>query len=355
MDNTQPVSIEDLKNILESVFKTDIVPFLWGPPGVGKSSAVRQICEKNDWDIIDLRLSLLNPVDLRGLPMLDKKKELARWLSPSFLPSPSSKRTGVLFLDEINLAPQMVQAAAYQLILDKRLGEYTFPKHWKIIAAGNREIDQANVYRISAPLANRFIHFTVDKDFDTWAIWAKKNNIRPEVMNFLFSRPKLLLDMPREKEKSFPSPRSWEFLSELLNAHGYKNGTKITFYLEKIIQGTIGMGTAKEFINYLEKYNIQRVDQIVTTFLDTGKLSLPSGQAMRLATITAIFTHLKKNIVSDKIRDTFSDALTEEEREAMVEFIEENKKRIAEKFGETSVITGPYGYGGGGGNGNTNR
>ena len=133
MDNTQPVSIEDLKNILESVFKTDIVPFLWGPPGVGKSSAVRQICEKNDWDIIDLRLSLLNPVDLRGLPMLDKKKELARWLSPSFLPSPSSKRTGVLFLDEINLAPQMVQAAAYQLILDKIIStcmdRLTTPQH----------------------------------------------------------------------------------------------------------------------------------------------------------------------------------------------------------------------------------
>src|SRR5258706_13195970 len=206
------VTVPEIKGILLNILKTNITPFVWGPPGVGKSSIVKEIAREKGWKIIDLRLSLLNPVDLRGLPTVNHVAKEAVWLPPSFLPPQNSQEAGLLFLDEINLAPLSVQAAAYQLILDKRVGDYKFPSTWKIVAAGNREIDRANVFKISAPLANRFVHFTVRPDFYSWKAWADVSNVHPTLIQFLALRPAAIFDPPAEAEKAFPSPRSWHFV-----------------------------------------------------------------------------------------------------------------------------------------------
>ena len=138
---------------------------LWGPPGVGKSQMVAQVAEKNNIPVIDIRLSQMEPSDLRGIPF--KNGAEVEWAIPSMLPN--TKRhgpKGILFLDEITSAPPSVSAAAYQLILDRKLGNYEVPKGWAIFAAGNRQGDRGVTYTMPAPLANRFSHYEVDVNLD---------------------------------------------------------------------------------------------------------------------------------------------------------------------------------------------
>lgn len=184
---------------------------LWGPPGVGKSQMVAQIAEKHQVPVIDIRLSQLEPSDLRGIPF--RVEQHVEWAVPAMLPS--TKRhgdKGILFLDEINAAPPSVSAAAYQLILDRKLGEYQVPEGWAIFAAGNRQGDRGVTYTMPAPLANRLSHFDVDTNLDDWVYWAYNNDIDERVIAFLRFRPELLFDFdPAHNPVAFPSPRSWEF------------------------------------------------------------------------------------------------------------------------------------------------
>ena len=114
---------------------------LWGPPGVGKSQLVAQVAEAHDAAIVDVRLSQMEPSDLRGIPFKNDAK--VEWAVPAMLPDVSVHGAeGILFIDEITAAPPSVSAAAYQLILDRRLGEYRVPEHWAIVAAGNRQGDR---------------------------------------------------------------------------------------------------------------------------------------------------------------------------------------------------------------------
>jgi len=184
---------------------------LWGPPGVGKSQLVTQIGERNNVPVIDIRLSQMEPSDLRGIPFRDH--DLVEWAIPSMLPD--AKRhgsSGILFLDEITSAVPSVSAAAYQLILDRKLGDYQVPDGWAIFAAGNRQGDRGVTYTMPAPLANRFSHFEIELNLDDWVAWAYQANIDERIIAFLRFRPELLFDFdPSHNPVAFPSPRSWEF------------------------------------------------------------------------------------------------------------------------------------------------
>ena len=190
---------------------------LWGPPGVGKSQMVAQVAEKNNVPVIDIRLSQMEPSDLRGIPF--RIDESVEWAVPSMLPD--AKRhgsSGILFLDEITSAPPSVSAAAYQLILDRRLGNYQVPEGWAIFAAGNRQGDRGVTYTMPAPLANRFSHYEVDVNLDDWVAWAWERGINERVIAFLRFRPDLLFDFdPSHNPVAFPSPRSWEFTHNALH------------------------------------------------------------------------------------------------------------------------------------------
>jgi hypothetical protein len=193
---------------------------LWGPPGVGKSQIVAQVAAMHNAPVIDIRLSQMEPSDLRGIPF--RVGNRVEWAIPAILPDVERHgTTGILFLDEITSAPPSVSAAAYQLILDRRLGEYQVPDGWAIIAAGNRQGDRGVTYTMPAPLANRFSHFDFEVYLDDWVAWAYKNSVDEKIIAFLRFRPELLFDFdPAHNPVAFPSPRSWEFAHRALQKFG---------------------------------------------------------------------------------------------------------------------------------------
>ncbi len=189
---------------------------LWGPPGVGKSQIVAQIAARHAAPLIDIRLAQMEPTDLRGIPFREGGHVV--WSVPSALPDTERHGTrGILFLDEITSAVPTVTAAAYQLILDRRLGEYRVPPGWAIFAAGNRQGDRGVTYQMPAPLANRFAHYEIEVELDDWVAWAHANGVDDRMIAFLRFRPDLLFQFdPARYASAFASPRSWEYASRAL-------------------------------------------------------------------------------------------------------------------------------------------
>ncbi|MDT8453153.1 MAG: MoxR family ATPase [Gammaproteobacteria bacterium] len=196
---------------------------LWGAPGVGKSQMVAQIAQNHNVPLIDIRLSQMEPSDLRGIPF--RVGDLVEWAVPAMLPNAQRHgECGILFLDEITSAPPSVSAAAYQLILDRKLGEYEVPEGWAIIAAGNRQGDRGVTYSMPAPLANRFSHYEVEVNLDDWVAWAYLNGIDERVIAFLRFRQDLLFEFDAAQNPvAFPSPRSWEFAHRALQKFDHSN------------------------------------------------------------------------------------------------------------------------------------
>lgn len=219
--------------------------FLWGAPGVGKSQVVAQVAAEQGLALRDIRAVLLDPVDLRGLPRIADNRAI--WCPPAFLPGENDPERGILFLDELNAAPPLVQAACYQLILDRSIGEYRLPDGWCIIAAGNRDKDRAVTHRMPTALANRMVHLDFDAVLEDWLVWAQDHGIRQEVCSFLRFRPRFLhlLD-PASQDRAFPSPRSWEFVSRILAA-----GPSVSVEQE-LFKGAIGTVAAAEFAGFLD-------------------------------------------------------------------------------------------------------
>jgi hypothetical protein len=192
---------------------------LWGPPGVGKSQVVAQVARRHGVPMQDIRLSQMEPSDLRGIPF--RVGDLVEWAVPAMLPDVERHgEQGILFLDEITSAPPSVSAAAYQLILDRRLGDYQVPEGWAIFAAGNRQGDRGVTYAMPAPLANRFSHFQFEVHLDDWSHWAFDAGIDERLIGFLRFKPELLFDFDPVRasagEMAFPTPRSWEFAHRAL-------------------------------------------------------------------------------------------------------------------------------------------
>jgi len=220
--------------------------FLWGPPGIGKSDVVHQIGADLNAHVIDVRLSLWEPTDIKGIPYFDSNNERMVWAPPVELPDAemaAKHESIILFLDEMNSAAPSVQAAAYQLILNRRVGTYRLPDNVFIIAAGNREADKGVTYRMPAPLANRFVHMEMRVDFDDWFDWATYNRIHKDVVGFLTFSKKDLYDFdPKSASRSFATPRSWSFVSELLE-DGLDDSTTTD-----LVAGAIGEGLAVKFM-----------------------------------------------------------------------------------------------------------
>ena len=220
--------------------------FLWGPPGIGKSEVVAQITEELGGFMIDLRLGQMDPTDIRGIPFFNKDLGRMDWAPPIDLPDAelaSQYPIVVLFMDEMNSAAPAVQAAAYQLVLNRRIGKYRLPDNVVMVAAGNRESDKGVTYRMPTPLANRFVHVEMRADFATWQDWAVVNGVHKDVVGYLSFAKQDLYDFDaKSSSRAFATPRSWCFVSELLEDEDLDDVTATD-----LIAGTIGEGLAVKF------------------------------------------------------------------------------------------------------------
>ena len=234
---------KSLSQSLIALVKQKVPTFLWGAPGIGKSSIVKQIAQEMNVAFIDLRLALMDPTDLKGIPFYDKETHSALWASPAFLPREGE---GILFLDELNSAAPSVQSSAYQLILDRKVGEYELPNGWAIVAAGNREGDSGVTYRMPAPLANRFVHFELEVDVNDWRDWAYKSELDERIIAYISYKNEHLFTFDAKSDsKSFATPRSWEYVGNILKS------SLLSELLLETISGTVGKDVAVSFLSFI--------------------------------------------------------------------------------------------------------
>jgi hypothetical protein len=219
---------------------------LWGAPGVGKSAILREAAARHGIGFLDIRLAQREPVDLRGLPV--PRGDAVHWLLPAEWPRDPASR-GILLFDELTAADRTLQVAAYELILDRRLGDlYALPPGWYVAAAGNRAADRAVAVPMSSALANRFCHLELDADAACWTTWALRRGLRSDVVGFIRYRPDLLLNMEGALERGWPSPRAWERVSDTLDRMARAGGSGRLARLA--VTGLVGEGAATEFLAF---------------------------------------------------------------------------------------------------------
>lgn len=241
---------------------------IWGPPGIGKSSVVAQVARANELDFVDLRLSQLAPTDLRGLPV--PRDGISYWYPPEFLPRAGR---GILFLDEVNMAPPTLQGIAQQLILDRQVGSYQVPTGWFIWAAGNRKEDHAAVFDMPSPLANRFIHLEVAAELDSFREYAIEAEVHEHILAFLSYRPNLLHAVDAQRP-AWPSPRTWEMASALYRA-------------ELPVDAAVGAAAGAEFRSFASLYTrLIKLDVVLRG--DGDKLVFPTEPSVRYATVVGL-------------------------------------------------------------------
>ena len=269
--------------------------FLWGPPGIGKSDIVAQIGADTDREVVDVRLALWEPTDIKGIPYFDSNAGTMTWAPPAELPT-DPKSTAILFLDELNSAPPAVQAAAYQLILNRKVGTYKLPDGVDIVAAGNRDGDKGVTYRMPAPLANRFVHLEMKVDFEDWQDWATLNGIHPEVVGYVgFAKQDLYDYDPKSPSKSFATPRSWSFVSDLVSDDEID-----TESLTNLVSGAIGDGLAVKFMAHRKiASKLPKPDEI----LDGKVKNLEISEISAMYSLTVGLCYELKERADKKVKD----------------------------------------------------
>lgn len=269
---TPSITTTELYDYLDTLISADIPVFIHGSPGIGKSYIVAEVAKKHNLELVDVRLSQMDPVDLRGVPAI--RDEQTVWMPPVFFPRESDS-SGILFLDELNSAPPSVQAAIYQLVLNRKMGEYELPCGWRIICAGNRISDRGVVFRLPTPLANRMVHLSVEARFEDFKVFAIREGLHSFVIGFLSFRPDLLTSEPVSEDDSnpaFATPRSYHMLSNVLKT------SEDTSRIAPIIYGLVGYGAGIEFLSYVKVYeklpDVQAIYQGVYPSIDKSEPAL---------------------------------------------------------------------------------
>jgi len=290
------MDIQQTEHIIKACIRTMVPGMLWGPPGVGKSSILEQVCKQMGMKHLDLRLAQIDPTDLRGIPVPNRETKRVDWFYPSFWPASYEEGEnkgkgvdgpGVIFLDEIDKAPVSVKNAALQLVLDRRVGDYCLPTDWAIIAAGNREEDGALSMPIGTALSNRMIHVEVEADIEVWAKWARKNDVNEQIIGFLLANTDKLYN--NTGHHAFPTPRSWVAASNLIKDNPPADRRK------ELIKAAVGEGVVHEYEAWVNIYSKVDPEAILT-----GTMPVLEGkdQSYRYAVTLSVAFYANKRGVS---------------------------------------------------------
>ena len=323
-ENTQTITMSELKTLIQcnlnalwskenyladtSEKRAAMIPplMVWGAPGLGKSTVVREIAEELKIGFIDVRLAQREPVDMRGLPVPENDR--VKWLVSSEWPRDPKSR-GIIMFDELTAADRTLQVASYEFILDRRLGDlYKVPPGWYILAAGNRVEDKAVACAMSSALANRFLHVEVRAEAESFLQWATAHNIHPAVINFIRYRPERLFCQEKENlQRGWPSPRSWERVSTMLKISDHCRQPSI---LNNALPGLIGEGTAAEFHSFLQNrfFMIGNCD-IRERLLSGEPIQPPERIDMKYACCGAISYHIGMEPDPEKLKTMLESCL----------------------------------------------
>lgn len=282
-DNLNYVDIADAKQQAREYMAENIPFYFHGKPGVGKSDAVKQLADEQKIGFIDLRLGQLDAVDLRGLPFIVKDegkdgkpgrgKSESHWARPDFWPQVERDgERGIILFDEMSDTNKTIQSAAYQIILNRRIGPHVLPPGWFPCAAGNRREDKAAAQQLSSALANRFAHIHINPSAPKWCEWALENGIRPEVIGFIRARPGLIHDMSGANLYAFPTPRTWAQVSRVVDRNPDLR--------LRLVQGLVGPGAAGEFEAAMKTMDLPDVDEVLK---DPARCRIPKEPAAKYA------------------------------------------------------------------------
>lgn len=324
------VNHNQLKDLIKRYIGSGKVLFIWGAIGVGKSDTVRaagkelaaehtelitvkvkgkgqepdtekteekptpleyseSIAHINDpkyFNIMDIRLSQMDPSDLRGLPIFDKENNVTRWLPPNNFPKSGY---GIMFFDEFNLSAPLIQSSSYQLILSKILGDYVMPPGYGIVCAGNRISDRANTFELAAPLKNRQGHVELKTpSVEDWTEWAAKNSVDPRIISFLNVKQGAIHTFdPKSKENAFATPRTWEFCSDLIKSIPSEEQE----YLKLVTASMVGTDNANELIAFLKLRDQLRP---IKEYIENAEtIDLPDALDLQWALISGIVEYFK--------------------------------------------------------------
>ena len=300
------MKLSTVKSAVMAAIATQTPVMLQGAPGVGKSDIIREVADELGFRVIDIRLSQLDPVDLRGIPSVTNGT--TTWNVPAFLPKDPDEKV-LIFLDEINSAPQAVQAAAYQLVLDRKLGEYELPKNVVLVAAGNRTTDKAIVNQMATPLKNRFMHLKVDVNYQDWCNWALSAGIDPMIIAFQrYNNGKYLHEMLAAETETdakkraqmtdnlrvnnaFATPRTWAYASRFMK-QGLDNAM-----IRVVLEGCIGEVATTEFMGYNKYWSqIPDLDKVVK---EPKKVNVPDNQIVCYAVAMALVPRADKDTLEN--------------------------------------------------------
>jgi MoxR-like ATPase len=362
LHNVPSITPGEISEIVCEAYMLKTPIMIWGEPGIGKSQTVSKSGELikkragiDNFSILDRRMAQYDGVEVRGIPRIRTARQVledmrfakkeqqsagmsesfidehendlmdkvmsseiprekmthliheimsgsayAEWSRPDILPRPDIHgKHGILFLDELSNAPMEVQAASYQLILDRRLGDYLLPDGWSVVAAGNRSEDRSGVFEMSAALANRFAHFQVTTSLKDWLNWAYKNDICEEVIAYIqYSHgTKLFMFDPSRDDRVFATPRSWEAVSKIIQNISNEN------IRSSFIHARVGVATGSEFDAYCSlRSMLPDIDNLINNWKDGKKYQFPkSGESYNKEVSKSVFENGKSKIVSERI------------------------------------------------------
>jgi hypothetical protein len=276
-------TIKTARDLCKFYMGQNIPVLVSGPPGVGKSDMWLQIAQETNRGFIDLRLGMMDPTDLLGLPSVHEGT--TRWNRPAWFPDEKRDgKQGIILFDEIADIGRAMQSAAYQLILNGRAGPHVLGDGWYRCAAGNRREDRAAAQAMSTALANRFAHIDIVSDVDAFIEWCNRNDIDPLIPGFIRFRPNLLHSMEGADLRAFPTPRAWARVAKCVQADA-----SMRF---RLVQGLVGEGPAGEFEVYMRGLDLPSLEDILA---DPKRCPIPKSPSSKYALSSMLARYAKRD------------------------------------------------------------